>query len=206
MLERQPGLNPFRVIGGYRDMYIATTSPGQITVDTSGYGALIVEADGFADNLQVHWGNAKGLHWYPGYHLPADANSNFDFATEGVTHLALTVNWASGTNRRPEEWNSGRASLTIRSGVGADGRASGGQYFTIPIVDSAIRQTYLMPLDRSLVDLRDVDNISLYAPLGGFGPFGLSIDSVLAVQVVPEPASLGLLSVGGLSLLRRRRH
>ena len=120
------------------------------------------------------------------------------WAARAVNFPGANPSWILLADSSPEGWHLLEANITTDSinvtiDFGSDGSIDGS-------VDVALDET-LWAASPGFLELR-IGGPSLYSSAGG----GLYYDNIkLETVVIPEPASLALLSIGSLAMLRRRK-
>ena len=193
MDEVQTGLDPAAVIGGRRRVQAMLNYPVEelkqaiVTIDAS-TGIFQLDTDHDLEFYGLEWG-LRSL-------------------SDGAAELALNANLWQDTKEEQgflirilSASQSTMVGIEVRSGVDEDAIESDFGWVNLP----ASPTSYSVFADEFLfpdVDLTDVDYISI-----GEGPMFAGLDITFDEIIwVPEPATLGLLLLGGLALLRNRKH
>lgn len=169
---------------------------------TGSYG---VGAEGYTPNVTVAYGapGEGSTRWGTGY---ADLTNVYENETDGDTTLTLTLTADPGYQVVLYEFDMGAwsASLTFNG-------------FTVTDLDHNIvlaseGSTFLSNSTHSHFDFGggsgvSASNMQIVFDLSGLGgnSDNVGVDNIRIGQVVPEPASLALVTVGGLHVIRRRR-
>ncbi len=176
------------VLGGWRDTSIGASAvdlPGvdQIDVNISPEYGLLDYASSVGSNGQLtlrYWGDPVARHLHADLSSEALIRIDFaDFDLPGGTPMHVGVTLSEGlppARASLDRWVTG----------------PGAQSLEFPFAEFD---------DIEYVDLADLDNI-IVAFMASRGT-DFRVDQI--VMVVPEPATLGLLAIGGLLVMRRRR-
>lgn len=182
------GLDPSEVVGGNRFAQVTRVSGPNNAVAQTGIGNVAFSAGSQTTGFFVlGWGtDATGG-------LSAATALNLDLIADGFDAFLLSASTdVTGIG--------GTMTITVWSNVG--GLAISDSYsrnFTGP---ADVFQTYSFPVEEfALVNLTDVD--AIYLRIDAISP---GADYTLDfLTTIPEPASMSLLALGAMALIRRRR-
>ena len=184
----------FDVPGGKRDTTFTVTSglaTSTANIITTPVHELAANwASGSLGNIKVEYG-AYAVIGGAGPDLNLNLSIEYGITFEvvaadlngGTMNIDLLID-NDGSSGGPTTRTSGPVTINIGSG-----------FYQVPFSSFSGLTT---------VELGDVDGIR-YTVAGSIDSFDITIDSMQSTGVIPEPASLSLLGLGVLALLRRRR-
>jgi hypothetical protein len=169
------------VQGGQRDATLTAdpTSPARFNQASMVTGGLRLHtpADGVGARLVLEYGNRTSL--------------NEDWSDINDPALRFDIDASNLSGSMP-------VSFTLVSGKGTGSQASA----TVPFSISGVGE-YLLPLSNfSGIDLSDVDTLTVDLNGNGIAAADVTMDDL---QVIPEPATIGLLGLGLVGVFARRR-